>query len=304
MRDVAEKVAAIVSISLIGLVVGLVGPASVWAQKARTVDELAKMYDASSCKQCHDKVYQEWEKSAHSRSLIGTGRTIGGFRGMIQAGLMGAYTKLGVKEAKDVKVEHLTRCFVCHLPQIKDATDGVAQELTKAFIDGDRAVLGKVGVNCVVCHNTKAIIHKWQDGEPEKGVVYGSKEGAHGGDPAYPTMKRSVVMKEAVMCGQCHGLGPTFEFPQPSQCATQYGSYLHAYIPAGGTETCQDCHMKKDGKGHMMPAYRDPDVAKRAVDVEVTARGYGFLLRPGDLIPKAVVTVKITNTAGHRIPDG
>src|SRR3990167_7740033 len=57
-------------------------------QKARTVDDLAKMYDVASCKQCHAKVYEEWEKSTHARSLIGTGRTIGGFQGMIRAGLM------------------------------------------------------------------------------------------------------------------------------------------------------------------------------------------------------------------------
>ncbi len=62
--------------------------------------------------------------------------------------------------------------------------------------------------------------------------------------------------------------------------------------------------MKQDGKGHSMPAYRDPDMAKRAVDVEVNARGYKFLLKVGDSIPTAVVTVKITNKAGHRIPDG
>ena len=272
-------------------------------QKARTVDELAKMYDVSSCKQCHSTIYEEWEKSLHARSLIGTGRTVGGFIGMIRAGLMGVYAKAGVKDVKDVKVQHLEWCFKCHLPQIKDGTDEVAGQLAKAFVDADRATLAKVNINCLVCHNSKALVHKWVDGEPEKGAVYGSKEGVHD-DKAFPRMKKSPIMKEAVMCGQCHGTGPNFEFPQPSQCATQYGSYLHAYIPAGGVETCQDCHMKKDGKGHLMPAYRDPDVAKRAVDVEVTATGYKFLLKAGDSIPKALVTVKITNKAGHRIPDG
>jgi nitrate/TMAO reductase-like tetraheme cytochrome c subunit len=271
-------------------------------QKARTVDDLAKMYDVTSCKQCHAKVYEEWEKSTHARSLIGTGRTIGGFQGMIRAGLMGAFTKSGVKDVGDVKVEHVAWCFKCHLPQISNATDEVARELVKAYLDADRATLGKVNVNCLVCHNMKAIVHKWQDGEPEKGVVYGSKDGPH--PDTYAAMKKSAVMKEAVMCGQCHGTGPNFEFPQPSQCGTSYGSYLHAYVPAGGTETCQDCHMKRDGKGHLMPAYRDADMAKRAVDVDVEARGYKFLLKAGDSIPTAVVTVKITNKAGHRIPDG
>src|SRR3990172_11853286 len=62
-------------------------------QKARTVDELANMYDVSSCKQCHAKVYEEWEKSTHARSLIGTGRTIGGFQGKIRAGPLGGVTE-------------------------------------------------------------------------------------------------------------------------------------------------------------------------------------------------------------------
>jgi hypothetical protein len=298
----AKKVA--LTVLVIGALAMLCLPALAMAQqKAKTVDELGKMYDVSSCKGCHEKIFEEWGKSAHARSLIGTGRTIGGFKGMIAAGLKGAFTKAGVKETKAIKVEHLSWCLKCHLPQINDATDAVAQQLAEAFEKGDRATLAKVNINCLVCHNTKAILHKWQDGEPEKGVVYGSKEDIHP-DPVYKAMKKSVVMKEAAVCGQCHGLGPNFEFPQASQCATLYGSYLHAYIPAGGTETCQDCHMKKDGKGHLMPAYSDRDMAKRAVDVEVTTLGYQFLMKPGDLRPVAKVAVKITNKAGHRIPDG
>lgn len=279
------------------------------AEKAKTVDELAKMYDASVCKTCHSKEYSEWEKSIHSRSLIGTGRTLGGFQGMIKGGLMGAFTKSGVKDVKDVKVEHLEWCFKCHLPQIKDATDEVAKQLAKAFVDADRTTLAKVNITCVVCHNTKAIVHKWQDGEPEKDTVYGNKEGPHcdkegNCSKTHPKMKKSVIMKEPVVCGQCHGVGPNLEFPQPSQCGTIYGSYLHAYIPAGGTETCQDCHMKKNDKGHLMPAYRDPDMRKMSVNVDVTAKGYKFLVKAGDSIPTAVVTVKVTNNTGHRVPDG
>ena len=272
-------------------------------KKAKTVDELAKMYDVSACKACHLTIFEQWEKSIHSRSLIGTGRTLGGFKGMIIGGLKGAFAKSGVKETKDIKVEHFAQCFKCHLPQIKDATDEVAQQLAKAFEDGDKATLAKVNINCLVCHNIKAIVHKWQDGEPEKGVIYGTKDGAHG-DKMYSTMKKSVIMKEAVACGQCHGTGPNLEFPQPSQCGTAYGSYLHAYIPAGGTETCQDCHMKKDGKGHQITAHGDKDMMKRGISVDVDVAAYKFLLKAGDSIPMAVVTVAMVNKAGHRIPDG
>ncbi len=272
-------------------------------QKAKTIDDLAKMYDVSTCKACHTKVYEEWEKSIHARSLIGTGRTTATIRTMILDGLMKEQKKSGVKEIGDIKLEHMMTCAKCHLPQLKDATDEVAQELAKAVVGGDTKTLAKVNINCLICHNTNAIIHKWHDGTPEKGVIYGTKSGAHP-DKTFPTMEKAVVMKESALCGQCHGLGPNFDLPQPVQCATLYGSYLHAYVPAGGTETCQDCHMKKHERGHLMPAYRDPDMAKGAVTMEVSTLGYKFLPRAGDLRPTAVVTVNLTNNAGHRIPDG
>ena len=39
--------------------------------KVSTLDELIKMFDSSSCKECHEKVYEQWEKSHHARPLIG-----------------------------------------------------------------------------------------------------------------------------------------------------------------------------------------------------------------------------------------
>ena len=277
-------------------------PLSAGAQKAKTVDELAKMYDESSCKNCHSDIYEQWEKSSHSRSLIGTGRTIGGMKGMITAGLMGSFTKSGVKDVKDIKVEHVIFCFKCHLPQITDATDEVAQQLAQAFLDADRKTLAKVNINCLICHNKKAIIHKWQDGEPETDVIYATKDGEHP-DKVFTKIKKGPIYREPVLCGQCHGTGPNLEFPQPSQCATAYGSYLHSYVPAGGTESCQDCHMKKGG-GHSFPAFRDPKMAKVALDVAFDAVGYNFLVKAGDIVPLAKVSVKMTNKAGHRLPDG
>ena len=36
-------------------------------KKANSIDELAKMYDSSSCKKCHAEIYAQWEKSHHAR---------------------------------------------------------------------------------------------------------------------------------------------------------------------------------------------------------------------------------------------
>jgi len=272
-------------------------------QKARTIDELIKMYDSSECIKCHVKEYEEWKDSLHARSLIGTMRTLGSLRTTILNGFMKEQKLSGVKSVEDIQVKHLMQCFKCHLPQIEDATDEVAKQIAKAIIDLDEATLSKLNINCLICHNKKAIIHKWIDGEPEKNVVYGTKDGAHPYDK-YPVHKKSPVMKEAVFCGQCHGLGPNFEQPNPTQCATLYGSYLHAYIPSGGTKTCQECHMHDFKKGHHMSSYRDPDVGKRAVEVVIEAPSYFFLPKAGDFVPTIPLTIKLTNKAGHRIPDG
>ena len=42
-----------------------------------------------------------------------------------------------------------------------------------------------------------------------------------------------------------------------------------------------------------MPAHGDKDMMKRGISVEVDATAYKFLLKAGDSIPKAVVTVKM-----------
>ncbi len=283
----------------------LAGMTAAQEKKATTVDELAKMYDVSSCKQCHPKEYGEWEKSIHARSLIGTGRTMATIKTAIQDGMMKEWAKSGIKDVKDIKVDHMLHCLKCHLPQLKNATDAVAQQIAKAVIDGDTATLEKVSINCIICHNEKALIHKLVDGEPEKNAVYGNKEGSHG-DKLFTALKKSPIMKESIVCGQCHGLGPNFDLANPTQCATLYGSYLHNYVQStnGTPETCQDCHMHKGKTGHLMPGYRDPAIAKSAVDVDVDAKGYQVLYKAGEHIPTAVVVVKMTSNAGHRIPDG
>ena len=290
--------------------IALLPPAALAAEKkANSIDELAKMYDVTSCKNCHAKIFSEWERSYHAASLVGSPRTMATIASTVKDGLLKEYTHSGAKEVKDLTVEHLMICAKCHLPQLKDATDAVAREIAQAAIDGAagdeeaKKKLAKVGINCLICHNQKALIHKWTDGEIDPNAVYGSKDGAHP-DPKFTKLKKSATMPESIMCGQCHGLGPNFDLKEPSQCATLYGSYLHAYVPSGGSETCQDCHIRKGGQGHVMPGYRDPAIAKSAVTVEVEARGYYSLPKAGDSVPTAVVTVKMTSHAGHRIPDG
>jgi nitrate/TMAO reductase-like tetraheme cytochrome c subunit len=282
-------------------------------KKATSIDELAKMYDSTGCKACHEGIYNEWEQSIHSRSIFGTGRTAATIKTTVSVGLT-SWKYSGVKKPEDVQIKHLMICAKCHLPQLAEATDDVAKEIVRnAYIytdpktsdeARDKAVakLSQVNINCLICHQRNAITHKWVDGFPEKDTVYGFKDGAHA-DAGHPKMKKSLIMDESILCGQCHGQGPNFELENPSQCATLYAGYNMVYRAEGGQETCQDCHMKKSRLGHNMQSYRDPGMGKAAVEMRVEALGYQW--RDGSrMVPQAFVKVEMINRAGHSIPDG
>lgn len=283
--------------------------------KAKTLAELAKMYDSSSCVECHEEEHKQSQDSIHSRSVFGTGRTASTIITTIENGLM-EEPYSGVKSPKDVKVEHLMGCAKCHLPQLADAEDSVAQELVSTLYGWRDALkkkdketakkmeqkLKSVSINCLICHNRNAITHKWQDGYAKAGVVYGSKSGDHPADK-FPKMAQSPIISEAIQCGQCHGLGPNLELDEPTQCCTSYGSYLWAYKAEVGQETCQDCHMKKSKLGHNIQGYRDKAMSDAAVEFKTEA--FGYYWRDGAQIkPKAVVKVEMLNKSGHSIPDG
>ncbi len=283
--------------------------------KATTIAELVAMYDSTGCIDCHEDTHDEWANSAHARSVYGTGRTAATMKTALENGVL-SWAYSGAESPEDVEVEHLMGCAKCHLPQLADATDAVAKEfiadiyaLMDAYRNDDeekfddmKDTLLSLNINCLVCHNRMAITHKWTDGYPQDGTVYGSSDGEHE-DEAYPHTKVSPIMSESIFCGQCHGLGPNFELDNPTQCATAYGSYLWAYTAEGGTETCQECHMEKSGLGHDMQSYRSKVMSDAAVDFEVEA--YGAKWRDGRLVtPKAIVKVKMTNRTGHAIPDG
>ena len=293
---------------LIMLVIAL--PLSASAQKAKTIDELSKMYDSSQCKGCHADIYAQWEKSHHARPLMGVKGGLMLTPLALKKGEKGS-TAFSEDDPKKMKVANFP-CFKCHLPQaITSAEDSVAVELAEALLAKDSATVAKLQITCIVCHNEKAIIHKRELGAPEKGVLYGTKDVPAHMDGTFKSVKKSAIIKDSVFCGQCHGLGPNLEFDQPFQCANLYGSYLHSYVSGGGTKTCQECHMKPiNGKAdHLItPNFNDDkqtsELLANAINLEVDTLGYEWLRKANTWTPKVVVGTRITTTAGHRIPDG
>ncbi len=307
---------SIPSLSL--LLVAGVATAAEPARKAKTIDELAAMFDSSRCRSCHREIYEQWEKSHHARPLMGVA---GGLMLIPVVKLSGPFV---VKEPKEARLDTFP-CFKCHLPQaVTYGEDSIAVELTQALFtaadkdkpDGEkaaaRAKVAKLQITCLVCHREKAILHRRLLGNPEKDVLYGTRDVADHGDAVMKRVKRSAVLDHPIFCGQCHGTGPNFEFDYPVQCATLYGSYQHNYLPKGGFQTCQQCHMPRAPGGkadHLVLPNWDDKAATAAmlaknVHLDVQTLGYEWLRKAGALTPMIVVNAKIRHDAGHRIPDG
>jgi hypothetical protein len=264
----------------------------------KTIDDLAKAYNEASCKECHAKVHADWKSSYHSQSIV---HSLGGIRNFLVVGL-------GQEWKQPVSKSHLMRCMGCHAPMLKDATEDLAKQVAGLIVtavdDKDegkkaaaKAELSKLNVNCVICHNTMVSIEKNLTGGPKPGVYYSP---AGKPSPSHKTEK-SPVLSSALFCGQCHGIytppdGDTIG------CNTLYGSYQDAYRATGGSETCQDCHMKAKDRGHKFPGAYETDIVKDGIGLDFQAAA--IRLHPGKWIPTAIVNVGLINKAGHRIPDG
>jgi hypothetical protein len=159
----------------------------------------------------------------------------------------------GVKTQKDVKVEHLLGCTKCHLPQLADATDKVAQEILTtidswqtgleeeddAAVEKAKSALTSLNINCVICHNRNAIIHKWTDGYAAADTVYGSQAGEHP-DPRFPKMAKGAILSESIFCGQCHGLGPNLELHNPPSALPRTAAISSHTSPKEGTRPARN----------------------------------------------------------------
>lgn len=288
------------------IVLSLIVVTPVAAKEAQTLDELIKMYDSSSCKECHKKIYEDWEKSLHAKPLLGPiGRTLATFQGFVKS----RNTELAKsKEVAPTMKQFLKPCVECHFPQMMDASDKVAEELAKVIVDGNEDVVKKLQITCVVCHNRNAIIRKFRDGAPKADTIYGPKySGAHG-DKKFSKAQKNEMMRDSVFCAQCHQ-GPNVQhYDEPMWCVSNYDSHQQFYVPMGGTESCQDCHMHHEGGHNFPPNYQNKEATSKRlakwIDLNMTAIAYKFKPTAKDLIPMVVINTEVISRIGHRFPDG
>jgi hypothetical protein len=258
-----------------------------------SLDSLIERFDSSGCQACHAKVHAEWSKSFHGRSII---QSLGSLRVYIDA--------LEKERKAPTDKTQMLKCLDCHAPMVNEASEGVIQEivrLIKAAVDDKseankksaREKLSTLSVNCLGCHSTKATGDALVP--PAPNVIYGSKGGA-----APHPVQASSVMQSSVFCSQCHALWYAKD-GEYLYCTTIFESHQNAYKGMGGTQSCQDCHMK--GRGHNFPGAHDQALVKEGLSLGLEAVGYRQLAGP-KYAPRAIVTVDVGNHAGHRIPDG
>jgi len=283
-------------------------PQYAFTQTAKTIDELAAMYNAEKCAECHkdlNPIHDEWKDSWHAKSLVDS-RVLRTWRTFILSGL--DKSKGTRRDLKDI-------CLPCHVPQIKDASDELAIEIANLIVtaveDKDGAKresvikeLSKLNINCVVCHNMKAT----PDGKPEAGAVYGPKGPEKIDSTPHEEEKiksiKSDFLRTSEFCAQCHHGCPP-DMPS-SICPTLYTSYQEYFLARGGKETCQECHMKgEDFKSHRFPGIFETDQVKEGIDLQLNVRPTTFVYHlENKVVPAIVVKVDVTNKAGHLIPHG
>jgi hypothetical protein len=268
-------------------------------KEANTIDELVKMFDDSKCMECHQQIAKEWKESYHAKSVVSS---LKGMRNFYAIGVPQEW------ERKLTKVEVL-KCLDCHVPEINYASEKLAVEIagmiikawdTKSKKEKKKLTeeLSKLRVGCISCHNIKATtIAKGLMGDPVEDAVYGvsGKE-----SPAHLTIQANAL-KTSLFCAQCHGKYVASDGEQ-IMCNTLNGSYYNNYISKGGSETCQDCHMKKAKRGHFFPGGHDLEIVKEGIGFRTNILGVRHSV--GKWIPRAIVDVALENKSGHRIPDG
>lgn len=279
----------------------LLAPQHSYSQKAKTIDELVKMYDITRCITCHRDKYEEWKTSTMGNSVVDT-RVLRGWR---------TFIRLELDQEPTLSRKDLTICLNCHVPQIKDATPELVEHIAELVItavedkdetkrESAKKELSKLNLNCLGCHHLRA---RGFDGEPEEDTIYGPKDlefSPHEGI-GFKTLE-SELMTKSDFCAQCHHCPPNVPW---EQCPTLYTSYVEGFLEKGGKETCQDCHMEGEKRVHKFYGPDNPEFLKSAITLSIKARPTKYIdTYESRFIPAVVLEVELKNNAGHVLPHG
>lgn len=283
----------------------VIPPLNTLAAQVETIDELAQIVNSEKCAECHEDIHEKWQESWHAKSIVDS-RVLRTWRTFILSGL----DKSPAAKRRDLK----DVCLPCHAPVTQYASDALVEKITDLIVtaveDKDSAKreiaikeLSKLNINCIVCHNMKAVA----DGNPKPKTIYGpgisEEEPPHKEEFGFDTVK-TAYLKTSEFCGSCHHGCPP-DMPS-SICPTLYTSYKEQYLAHGGDKTCQECHMVgEDGENHRFPGMFELDFAKQGIDLKLSASSTEYVYHlENRLVPAVVTNIQVKNTSGHGMPHG
>ncbi|MBS0169825.1 MAG: hypothetical protein JSR62_05680 [Nitrospira sp.] len=245
----------------------------------QTIPEGLTSLRAESCGTCHKAIYDEWKTSIHAQAY-----------------------KDPFFQAYWTKDQHTWVCLNCHSPlenqQPTLITDIPRDRVERAVQERNPhydSEYQREGVTCAACH-------------VREGVILGPFDDAVAPHPT----KYDPDFRSATLCYRCHSVvaGP-MQFYNGGPCGT-YPEYESGYWMKERGLICQSCHMPeierpvadggplRRGRQHLWRGGHDPEMVKRAVDINVVAEP--AKPKPGD---KMTVTITLINAgAGHKLPTG
>ncbi len=221
-----------------------------------TLSNYAKYLTNSSCKECHEKIYQEYESSAHAK---------------------GYFTdELHKAIAQKINPNKYT-CASCHMPQANNLQDLIQG---KAKPDPNNPT-HKDAISCFFCHTIAYVkrAHKFNiiqsahQAKNYKPTLFGTLKNPEDSDK-HSSLNSPIY--EQVACIGCHSHKlndnnvTVFKAMQKNQNSK---SCIKCHMPtlAGGVEKF-DKRARNKHKSHKFLGIRDKDFRKKGVDINLSLK--------------------------------
>ena len=264
----------------------------------------AKYADSTKCKPCHKTITQDWERSLHAKSHFS--------KNDFYAKMLAYVAKKRHKSEASLEI----RCAQCHNPHVSEAVDEEAKYAAAFGLDGDEVKKSmssrfiKDGVNCIVCHNIKAIHLSKDPGKRGKDtIVWGPNDTMVGPfkdakSPYHKTAYADFFKKDPnKLCFVCH-------YNERSAYGLLIGQTGPEYEKSGSKTACVECHMGPELKGrsvqvdlknstatkertlrhHLFGGVRNSDIVADAIDLDYKQIGRKVVVTLKNLVPHALPT--------------
>ncbi len=221
-----------------------------------TVSIFSKYLDNHSCSECHEKIYNEYQSSMHSKSYF--------------------TDELHRKVANKADAKKYD-CAVCHMP----AADNLQDLVTGRARPDKNNVTQTDGVSCYYCHTIAYVkkahyhnINVLAKQNANKPTFYGGLKNAEDSDKHY-SLKNPIYAKNA--CIGCHSFklndNNVTIFKATAKNQDSLGC-IKCHMPkvAGGVEKMNKRNRKMH-LSHRFLGIHDADFRKKGVDINATAAG-------------------------------